>query len=431
MAREGSTNIHQLIMHKIFLAQRRVLNINLFSSKNIGKEALYFQFPVLFSRKKCDREFATLCKAPHSIKEQQPDGIERKCSFSILKTVLAPKFRHVAKLSTTGVINSTENDNQQKKDYSFDALGAWDHRIDLPILMEASIKHGAPIPMILASDVGCSSILGKRTYQEDRYVVEDLPNNILCAAVFDGHGGTECSEYCAQNLKSVLLEELEHQKDLEAVLHHTFLKLHTGYAQWTKLHNAGHRAGTTAAVTLLRAGVELAVGHAGDSRVILCRLGGSRELTRDHCPSLISEKDRITKSGGSVSVDNIGRHMVNEALSMSRSIGDLHLKKYGVIALPDTRTMRIKHGKDAFLLLITDGINFVLQSKEACDIINQAEDPYHAAQLLTEQAQSMSSEDNMTALVIPYGSWGKYTKSASMFYSFGIGRDMNKSSRFG
>ena len=54
-------------------------------------------------------------------------------------------------------------------------------------------------------------------------------------------------------------------------------------------------------------------------------------------------QDRITKCGGSVSVDNIGRHMVNETLSMSRSIGDLHLKKYGVIALPDTRTMRVSH----------------------------------------------------------------------------------------
>lgn len=83
------------------------------------------------------------------------------------------------------------------------------------------------------------------------------------------------------------------------------------------------------------------------------------------------------------------------------------------------------------MLLITDGINFVLQSKEACDVVNQAEDPYQAAQQLTEQALSMSSEDNMTALVVPYGSWGKYTQSASMFYSFGIGRDMNKSSRFG
>ena len=35
----------------------------------------------------------------------------------------------------------------------------------------------------------------------NRYVVENLPNNILCAGVFDGHGGTECSEYCAHNLK--------------------------------------------------------------------------------------------------------------------------------------------------------------------------------------------------------------------------------------
>ncbi|KAG0724785.1 Protein phosphatase 1K, mitochondrial [Chionoecetes opilio] len=418
-------------MHKISLAQKQVLNVNLLNNINVGKGGSFFPFPVLFSPKKCERQFATLCKASPSIKEQQADGNKDKFSFSILKTALAPRFSHVAKMSTSDAMRSTKNDSPQKKDFSFDALGAWDHRIDLPILMEASIKHGAPIPLIQASHVGCSSILGNRTYQEDRYVVENLPNNILCAAVFDGHGGAECAEYCAHNLKSVLLEELEQHKDLEAVLHHAFLKLHTGYAQWTQTHNAGHRSGSTAAVSLLRAGVELAVGHAGDSRVILCRLGGSRDLTKDHCPSLISEKDRIEKSGGSVSVDNIGRHMVNEALSMSRSIGDLHLKKYGVIALPDTRTMRIKHGKDAFLLLITDGINFVLQSKEACDIINQAEDPYHAAKLLTEQAQSMSSEDNMTALVVPYGSWGKYTKSASMFYDFGIGRDMNKSSRFG
>ena len=39
--------------------------------------------------------------------------------------------------------------------------------------------------------------------------------------------------------KSVLLKELENHKDLEAVLHHTFLKLHSGYTQWTKANNAG------------------------------------------------------------------------------------------------------------------------------------------------------------------------------------------------
>ncbi|KAK4290965.1 hypothetical protein Pmani_036182 [Petrolisthes manimaculis] len=295
--------------------------------------------------------------------------------------------------------------------------------------MDASIKQGVPVPLVLPSDVGTSSIMGKRPYQEDRYVVETLSNNILCVGVFDGHGGNECSQYCYTHLKSVLSEELTRHHDLQTVLHNTFHTLHTRYTHWVHTYKQGYRSGTTACVSLLRGGVELALAHVGDSRAILCRSGGQPvNLTADHCPSLIAEKNRIVSSGGTVTTDNIGRHLVNDTLSMSRSLGDLHLKPYGVIPLPDTRTLRVKHGKDAFLLHITDGINFVLTSEEACDIINQTEDPHQAAIVLTEQAQSMASEDNITAVVVPFGSWGKYTKSASMFYSFGIGRDMNKSS---
>ncbi|XP_045584427.1 protein phosphatase Mn(2+)-dependent 1K [Procambarus clarkii] len=422
-------------MHRIFFAQKRVLKVNVpISSKTLldasSLQHSSDQLPVIFSRTPLVKSFVSLSQASSYARGEGCLGI-RSSNCNVLNKFTSPNITNVLKLNTSEADSSAENESSQKKDFNFDALGAWDNRIDLPIMMDASIKHGSPIPMIVASDVGRSTILGKRTYQEDRYVTEDLPNNILCSAVFDGHGGSECSEYCAQNLKEVLLEHLAVHKDLEAVLHHTFLKLHSGYTQWTQQYKTGLKAGTTATVCLLRGGVELAVGHVGDSRAILYRSGSPRELTRDHCPSLISEKDRIIKSGGKVSVDNIGRHMVNDSLSMTRSIGDLHLKPYGVIALPDAKTLRVKHGKDAFLLLITDGINFVLRSEEACQVINQAEDPYRAAQLLTEQALSMSSEDNMTALVVPFGSWGKYTKSASMFYSFGIGRDMNKSSRFG
>lgn len=31
----------------------------------------------------------------------------------------------------------------------------------------------------------------------------------------------------------------------------------------------------------------------------------------------------------------------------------------GVTAVPDTKEVEIKHGKDAFLILTTDGINYV------------------------------------------------------------------------
>lgn len=52
----------------------------------------------------------------------------------------------------------------------------------------------------------------------------------------------------------------------------------------------GLRAGSTATVCLLRGGVELAIGHVGDSRAILCRSGHAMELSYDHCPSVTSEK---------------------------------------------------------------------------------------------------------------------------------------------
>ena len=61
--------------------------------------------------------------------------------------------------------------------------------------------------------------------------------------------------------------------------------------------------------------------------------------------------------------DSIGRIMVNARLCMSRSIGDLELKKYGVSAKPDLKSVTIKHGKDQFLVLTSDGINWVMQDQ--------------------------------------------------------------------
>jgi hypothetical protein len=52
-----------------------------------------------------------------------------------------------------------------------------------------------------------------------------------------------------------------------------------------------------------------------------------------------------------------------------------------------------------------------------------------ATDLLIQQALLYCCEDNATAIVVPFGSWGKGDTSTSMFYSFG--RSMIGSSRFG
>lgn len=135
------------------------------------------------------------------------------------------------------------------------------------------------------------------------------------------------------------------------------------------------------------------------------------------------EKNRILKSGGRISGDR-----VNERLNMTRSLGDLELKKDGVIAEPLVRLEKISHSRDAFLVLTTDGINSVISDQEIIEIVKQANDPTEAAHLVTDFSFQCSSEDNSTAIVVPLGSWGMYSAAATIFHSFG--RSMELSSRY-
>lgn len=79
---------------------------------------------------------------------------------------------------------------------------------------------------------------------------------------------------------------------------------------------------------------------------------------------------------------------------------------------------KIKHGRDAFLVLTTDGINCVMSDQEICDVIQRTEDPNDAAHCLTDAALHYSSEDNATAIVVPLGSWGKQIRYIFLYYSY-------------
>lgn len=47
--------------------------------------------------------------------------------------------------------------------------------------------------------------------------------------------------------------------------------------------------------------------------------------------------------------------------------------------------LQLHHAHDSFLVLTTDGINFIVNSQEICDFVNQCHDPTEAAQAVTEQ----------------------------------------------
>ncbi|KAL3853952.1 hypothetical protein ACJMK2_013246 [Sinanodonta woodiana] len=330
------------------------------------------------------------------------------------------------KISTvpySSVLSDPENIGSRQKGVNFDTLGSWNNRLDMPILVDKSIEKGKLIPRIPLEVVGTASLIGRRKVNEDRWVVKQLTKDILYFGIFDGHGGLDVVDYTSQHMEEHLCFELTQTNDLSKVLDHAFVNLNNVITRHLAYYNTGQdhsMMGTTATVCLLRNSIELVVGNVGDSRAVLSREGHAKRLSHDHEAQDINEAARIKEYGGTVVENSLGTLLVNGRLTMTRSIGDVELKQFGVLAHPYIRSIEVKHGKDSFLVLMTDGLSYVLSDQEICDIIISSSIPSEAASLVADQALQFGSEDNVTALIIPFGAWGKYRSTTRTIpYSFG------------
>ena len=113
---------------------------------------------------------------------------------------------------------------------------------------------------------------------------------MLYLAVFDGHGGSLCAEYCEEHFERHILHHLDREEDMLVVLDKSFHDVNRSFERWytSKKKHLGRASssGSTATVGLLQVilrrenmyslffgqdNYTLHLGHCGDSRAILCR----------------------------------------------------------------------------------------------------------------------------------------------------------------
>ncbi|WPT16618.1 Putative protein phosphatase 2C 33 [Picochlorum sp. SENEW3] len=147
--------------------------------------------------------------------------------------------------------------------------------------------------------------------------------------------------------------------------------------------------GTTASVVVLEPGF-VAVGHVGDSDVILGSLDGqflvATELTKPHSGHNISERYRIgeflcedeellglaaLREDGYLEVSNLGG-LSSVALGMTRAVGHYHLQAFGVIPSPEISFYDIDDGKDVCLILATDGVWDAMHPRDAVVFVSSS-----------------------------------------------------------
>jgi len=327
-------------------------------------------------------------------------------------------------------------------------------------------------------DFGISEAIGARPTMEDRTVVIQslmfsppfdrryVNNNYESkdqlvelamtsfAAVFDGHGGDECSNYLVESLprqiRSHMLAERdtlrkaiessrqaarggvhsEQAEDAASELMRRILK--TAYLRTDKEFispKMAPQSGSTGA-TIVLMGRRLFAANVGDSRVVLCRGGGQCvELTSDHKPSRPDEAARVRAAGGFI----LHKRVMGE-LAITRAFGDKSFKM-GIKAMleeeaestagsgvsseeiakdltaplvsaePEIASMVLSHN-DEFLLLACDGLFDVFRSQDAIalarqELIAHRGEPAEVARILSDQAiRVRRSRDNVSILII-------------------------------
>ncbi|XP_074349991.1 uncharacterized protein LOC141689547 isoform X2 [Apium graveolens] len=143
------------------------------------------------------------------------------------------------------------------------------------------------------------------------------------------------------------------------------------------------------------------------------------ELTRDHHPDRDDERSRVESAGGYV-LEWAGVSRVNGELAVSRALGDVSFKSYGVISVPEVTGWRPLHVNDSYLVAASDGVFEKLSPQEVCDLLWELHNhgsmrsevssscSYSLADCIVSTAFEKGSTDNMAAIVVPFKSTGFY-----------------------
>lgn len=301
--------------------------------------------------------------------------------------------------------------------------------------------------------------MGDRKTQEDRYMVvpkldSEGPNACAFFGVFDGTVGDFASENVKELVVPKLLESpnwktlrhlpaarpndqesLRQERLLENALRDMYRTVDESLL--VRCAESTQHYTTCTSVTVMVMGDLIAVGHLGDSRIILGKedaAAGSgngeligEQLTMDHKPDQEPERQRIEQCGGSVEClqnhsnkpfirggDFIMRKALGEQpmqLQYSRAFGAKDLKMFGLSSVPDIRIIRMgspQYRRVRFIILASDGLWDVTSAQQAVTTAHKAvqegANPAEALvqRALLEQSRRKARADNVTAICIQF-----------------------------
>jgi len=214
--------------------------------------------------------------------------------------------------------------------------------------------------------VGAATMHGWRETMEDAHSIHltlKKHDNTGFFGIFDGHSGSACSKYVAEQLY-INVDDLVQDLTDENTLRKVVMQTDQDFLDSEQFRNKDDGSAgifTLASYDEITQKYKLINANIGDSRTVLARKSGSEyetiACTQDHKPTNDGERKRIEAAGGSVQLAR-----VDGQLALSRAFGDRMLKHPMSLSPEDRKVTSNPEiliedaSKDDFLFLACDGI---------------------------------------------------------------------------
>ena len=241
--------------------------------------------------------------------------------------------------------------------------------------------------------VGFDGEQDKENNQDNYFIQKNFAGHkdYIYMSVCDGHGtnGHHVSNFIKTILPIDMSENLKHRniltdtEEIHQIIKETFIIANDKLVENQDIDSIF--SGSTC-VSVIFTPERLICPNIGDSRAVLARYDPNNnkyiaiELTRDHKPTELDEKQRILENDGRIQPfvedgEFVGpeRIWIKEeevpGLAMTRSFGDRVAATVGVISEPEIKEMELNIN-DKFMIIASDGIWEFISSQECVNIIS-------------------------------------------------------------
>ena len=242
------------------------------------------------------------------------------------------------------------------------------------------------------------------SYQEDknlkyRQSMEDigvtLPNltndyKTSLFGIFDGHGGNDVVKYIKDRIPEIIKKNINDLCPIDQCFINAFNKIDDEL----KFYDSEY-TGSTATLVLIQDN-KIYCANVGDSRAYIIYDNSIKQISVDHKCSVPEEAERIIKAGGKIT-----KNRVQGQLVLSRSLGDLYVKKYGVTNFPDISMNKIDFSIK-YIIIASDGVWDVVDENTVLNMSKMKKKAEEFCKDLVKLAIQKETKDNVSCIVIAF-----------------------------